>query len=409
MRKNKESKTYYFQYLLENKNTEDKVRVFSALSQIAEDEDKISRAEDYLTQILQEANSDSVAEAVGDLRFRLGRYDEAIEPFDQALSLTESEIKRMPLYAKIIISLLRQGKIPQAEVRMDIFSQSYKESSSYRAYMAEFFLEKGIAYIEEKEFDSAERALREVLQEYRDTVYAPHAEFEMGRLYLIINNIEDALKILTAMPEQYPHDPILAKVYLNLGVHYYQSKQFENALHAFKLAMENQDMPEIVPIAMKYLIQLYDSMRMFDSALYLTREYIHRFPRAEDILQKRIQIGHLYMKLNEYDRAIEVFRDVKRDCDSESEAEVQYLIGSCYNNMGLFQQAIFEFMKTKPSKLPWETTAIYNAGQAYMKLQQPDQARKLFQKVIQKEGSTSDWGRFARQKIQDIDNNKREK
>jgi len=407
--KNKESKTYYFQYLLENKNTEDKVRVFSALSQIAEGEGKISRAEDYLTQILREVNSDSVAEAVGDLRFRLGRYDEAIEPFDRALFLTESEGKRMPLSAKIIISLLRQGKIPQAEVRMNIFSQSYKDSSSYREHMAEFFLEKGIAYIEEKEFEFAERALREVLQEYRDTNYGPQAEFEMGRVNLIINKIEDALKILTEMPEQYPNHPILAKVYLNLGVHYYQSKQYENALHAFKLAMDNQDMPEIVPIAMKYLIQLYDSIRMFDSALHLTREYIRRFPRAEDILQKRIQIGNLYMKLNEYDRAIEVLREVKRDCDSESEAEVQYLIGSCYNSMGRFQQAIFEFMKTKPTKLPWETTALYNAGQAYMKLQQPDQARKLFQKVIRKEGSTSDWGRFARQKIQDIDNDKREK
>ena len=75
--------------------------------------------------------------------------------------------------------------------------------------------------------------------------------------------------------------------------------------------------------------------------------------------------------------------------------------------MGQFEQAIFEFMKvamlSKPTKLPWNTTALYEAGQAYIKLDKPRHAQKLFEKIVQKEGSTSDLGRIARQRIQEIE------
>ncbi len=405
----KKAKQAFFDYLRESASPQDRVRVFYALSALAEEEGRISRAEDYLSRLAGETASDTTAEALGHLRFRLEQYSAAVEAFDRALGLAQTDEHRASLSARIIVCQLRENQIPQAEVRINVFNQSYSRTPDFRQHQAEFLLEKGKAYVRRKDFDLALQSVQEVVQRYGNTKFRMEAELEMGRIYLITNRIEEALNILTEMPRRYPQHPMLAHVYLNLGDHYFRSQQYENALHAFKQTVElgQETDSDATPLGMRYLIRVYDSLRMYDAALHLTREYIRQYTDAEDILQKRVQIGLFYMKLNEYGRAIEVFRDVKKSADYETEAEIQYWIGSCFSSMGQFQQAVFEFMKvaylSKPTKLPWATTALYEAGQAYLKLEQPDQAKKLFEKIVQREGSASDMGRIARERIEEIE------
>jgi len=404
----KKAKQAYFDYLREGASPQDRVRVFYALSALAEEEGRISRAEDYLSRLVKETASDTTAEALGHLRFRLEQYSAAVEAFDRALGLTQTDEHRASLSARIIVCQLRENQIPQAEVRINVFNQSYSRTPDFRQHQAEFLLEKGKAYVRRKDFDLALQSVQEVVQRYGNTQFRMEAELEMGRIYLVTNRIEEALNILTEMPRRYPQHPMLAHVYLNLGDHYYRSQQYENALHAFKRTVElgRETDSDATPLGMRYLIRVYDSLRMYDAALHLTRDYIQRYPDAEDILQKRVQIGLFYMKLNEYGRAIEVFRDVKKAADYETEAEIQYWIGSCFSSMGQFQQAVFEFMRvaylSKPTKLPWATTALYEAGQAYLKLEQPDQAKKLFEQIVRREGGASDMGRIARERIEEI-------
>ncbi len=405
----KKAKFYYYKYGREYRDVKDRVFVFSALARIAEKEKRPSRAVEYLSQLVKTLPSDSTAEKLGCLYFRLGKYSDAIEAFKQALILSRSEAKKISLNARIIVSLLRQGKIPQADVRIQIFSRSFKKSPQFKEAMAEFALEKGLAYQKDKDFEKALKFFRMVVDKYKKTNYAPQAELEVGRTYLITNKVDKALDILTGMVSKYKNDSVLAKVYLNLGDHYFRSHQYDNAVRAFKLAMKDTSASDVVSLAMRYLIRVYDSIRMWDAALALTREYIRRFPHADDLLQKKVQIGTFYMDLKEYSRAVEYFREIKKEADPETEAEIQYWIGKCYYNMGQFDQAIFEFLKvnyiSKPTKLPWATTAMYEAGQAYLKLKKPQKARKLFRKIVIREGANSDLGRIARKRIEEIDAN----
>jgi tetratricopeptide (TPR) repeat protein len=406
LKEHKKAKQTYLRYLRENPNAEDRIIVFTVFSRIAEKEGMLARSEDYLSLVARETPSEEVVEELGEFRFRLGRYDDAVATFDQAIGITSIEEKQARLSARIIVSLLKMDKVPQAEVRMNVFEQTFKKIPDFEEYQAEFYLEKGRSRIRRKEFDPALEALREVTQKYDDTSFKPEAELETAKVFLITNKIEDALRILTEMPDRYPDHPILAQVYLNLGDHYFRSQQYENALRALRLSLEIPE-SDVVSVTMRYLIRVYDSLRMWDAAMSFTREYIRRFPDAEDVLQKRVQIGNFYMNLDEYGRAIEVFRDVKKEADAETEAEVQYWIGKCYSSMGNFEQSIFEFMKvaylSRPTKLPWDTTALYEAGQAYLRLEKPHQARKLFEQIVRREGGASDLGRIARQRIEEID------
>ncbi len=402
----KNAKSTFFELLKTDPSDGNRGKVFINLARMSEMEKDNIRAADYLKRAVQILPTDSSYQALGMYQFRLENYSDAITSFTRASELSTSKEHQAFLSSQIIISMLRQDQIPQAQVRMNVYEKTYKTDINIKDSMAEFAMEEGKAYFREKEFDSALESFERVISKYKKSTFAPEAEFEIGRTYLITNKIEKALNILTGIVEKYPSNPILAKVYVNLGDHYFRSQQFDNAMSAFKKVIDNYDDEENVQIAMRYLIRTYDSVRMWDAALALTRRYINRFPQADDVLQKWVQIGLFYMRLSSYPQAIQCFRDAQMDADAETDTEIQYWIAKCYNDMGDFEQAIFEFLKvkyiSKPTKLPWASTALYEAGMAYLKLDKTEEAVKLFEKVMQSEGATSDMGRIAKKRIEEI-------
>ncbi len=408
LRKYKEAKTLYMKLLSSSPEAVENILAMSSLARIAQEENHIARAIDYLNHIIDIAPSDSTYEQLGLLDYKIENYEQAVHNLDQALALANPEVEehRFDISSKIILALIRQGNTQQAEVRITNFEKIYRNNLQLKNALAEFLFEKGLIYTQRKEFNLALECFEEITDKYEETPSVPDAELEIGRIYLITNQIDQALNKLTQMVDQYQDHPVLAKVYLNLGDHYFRSNQYENALRSFRLSIQYDLNDEITSVAMRYLIRTYDFLRMWDAALSTTREYIHLYPDAEDVLEKRVQIGLFYMDLNEYVRAVEYLRDVKRDADFETEAEIQYWIGKCFYSMGQFEQAIFEYLKveylSKPTSLPWGTTALYEAGLAYTKIDKPAEAKKLFEKIVQKEGATSDLGRIARQRIEEL-------
>jgi tetratricopeptide (TPR) repeat protein len=404
----KNAKELYLKYGRENSHYKDNRQIYYNLARIAAKEGNLIRAINYLEDIVEEFPSDSIHQEIGIYLFETSQYDKAISSFQDALKYISDEESKLLLNKYIIISFLREDDILKADTKIKNLKKFFNRNSLYQEYMAEILLEKGLALIRDKEFDSAIELYENIIQRFKNTSFLPQAEFEIGRVYLITNKIEKALKILTTMPDRYPDHPILAKVYVNLGDHYYRSQQFENALTVFKTVINGNFDDNEIPVAMRYLIKVYDSIRMWDAALLIIRDYINRFPNAEDVLQKQVQIGIFYMNLKDYLHAIEYFRELKIDADSDTETEIQYWIGKCYYNLGQFENAIFEFLKvkyiSKPTKLPWAATALFEAGQLYLKIDKPIQAKKLFKQVVLSEGSTSDLGRIARKKIDDINN-----
>ncbi|MFO7889223.1 MAG: tetratricopeptide repeat protein, partial [bacterium] len=395
----------YLKYGKSVTSTKKKIKYYTALSTIAEQRSDTLRAIEYLRHLFKLEPSDTIAIALGDLYLKSARYDEAREVLNQGITHSNSESIKCHLSAKIIISLLKEKKIPQADVRIKIFDQSYKNVDDQEKYLNEFHLEKGKAYIDEKDFNAALKFLKKVedWDQYKQLI--PEAKFQIGRIYLITNKVEKALDILTYLTENYQDHPISFKVYLNLGYHYYRSQQYQNAIHALKTASSSPDM-NVRKTSLRILIKIYEENGLTDNALKVTREYINEYPNADDILQQKIKLGTLLMQLHEYDRAIEHLRSLKVYSDAESEARIQYWIAKSYYNMGRFRQSIFEFLKVKyfsqPTKLPWKTTAMYEASNAYIKLKEYDHARDLLEKIIQIEGTTSSMGRFAVEKLQEI-------
>ena len=387
----------------------DRFFVWTSLSRLADSEGKPEQARFFLQKILETQPSDSAYALLGLMQYRQGLNAEAVETLTKALETASPPASRAPLQSRIICAMFRLDRIQEGESRIRPFESQFKNLPNIRDLLCEIEMEKGRALVRKKSFEPALKSFKTV-QDQKRSPLAPEADLETGRVLLLMNKTEKGMELLSEMPDKYPKHPVLSRVYLNLGDQYYRLNQVENALAAFKKAAEDTADSEVSAVAVRYLIKIYEGLQMTDAAMALTRTYLRRYPTAEDALQKKIQIGIYYYELKEFDRAIDRFRSLKPEADSESDAEIQYWLGKCYADMGLFEQAILEYLKVKyvspPTQLPWASTALYEAGMGYLRLHRPSTARKMFEKIVASEGASSDLGRIARQRIADIDQGK---
>jgi len=119
-------------------------------------------------------------------------------------------------------------------------------------------------------------------------------------------------------------------------------------------------------------------------------------------------LAQTLLNLKEYNRAIEHFQRLLPFSDEHTEAEIQFYIGQCYREMGNFERASAEYLKvkylTKPSKLPWHVTALFEAGRCLLKIKETEAAKTVFKRIIKEQGSESNFGRFAQKQLDDLEN-----
>ena len=78
----KKAKSLYMQYGQEYTDSSDQIRFLLALAGIAENEKKSERAVDYLNRVIQLSPSDSTAESLALIYYRLGHYENAVSTYE---------------------------------------------------------------------------------------------------------------------------------------------------------------------------------------------------------------------------------------------------------------------------------------------------------------------------------------
>ncbi len=371
-----------------------------------------TKAVDYFQQLENTRAADGLLSKslvnLGDIFFQQEKYEEAKPYYSKALNEQQlSDVERAYVFAQEIVCLYKLGQIASADSKYEIYKKQFKDEKSRQAGIQ---LEKGDYFLKEKIFDQAEKIFKQVRSDFKNSSEGVKAEYLLGKLYFILNKNEEALEILTDLIKEETGNSILAEVYITLGNFYYlQAKQIENALLAYKNAIEQKDITEEnLKIGMHNLIKCYGDLQMWDKAIVLSREFLTKFPLADDAFEKKIQIGYYYYRLNEFDYAIQLFRKLLPEADIDNEPRIQFWIGECYFGSGQFQQAISEYLKivyfSKPAKLlsQYKVTAQYQAAIAYIKLGKLENARQLFQRIITEQGAESVFGKSAKEKLDEI-------
>ncbi len=343
-------------------------------------------------------------------KFRLADYHFDKEAFDLAQPIYLEAMNEQPESPRAkealrqwILCLYKTKNFARAEIEAKKFEELNKNE---RASIAELQYAAGESAVAAKDFVSAERIFRKLSKDYRDTPSGILGDYGLGKALLIQTKTEEALETLTEIPKRYPKHPFLHTVYLGLGDFYQAQQQWDNALTAFAQVAKDSLFDNNYRLAVRSLLDVYDRMGLKDRALALARHYVARFPEDAKALDLKLKVGLLLIDLAQFDDAVAHFKRLKPFVDATVEPEVQYYIGKSHMNAGRFELAIAELLRvkffSKPSKLPWDVIAMYDAATCYTRINNCGMAKKLFQQIVREQGAASDFGRFANTKVAEL-------
>ncbi len=396
------SRSYYHQYLARHRNGSHAADALYALGNVARSKGQTGLASSYFKQAALLETSGSATQDIADLLFQTEQYADAAKQYQQLSRQTDSLDQKKYFASRAIVATLRADKLTDAQTLMTEFEKTY---GADKAAQAEFTYERAGYYYRKLDYVTAGKLYKNVSDDFEDTRFGPYGHFYLGKILEVTNKLDDAAKKYTDIIKQYPNSDVLPRVSLSLGNMHFNAERYEDAIRHYQRITANPEKAgDILPFAMNNLIQAYQSTKLYDDAIRVTRNFIERFPNDESILDKKIKLGTLFTNAGYYDQAVLHFQSIMSDAGSSNEAEIRYNTGEAYYYKGDYQQAILEFLKvpylvSKEGKINWTATSLYMAGQSYEKMSKFDEAIGMYQQIIDRPGINATFKAGARKEI----------
>ncbi len=340
------------------------------------------------------------------LTFLKEQYSESEAAFLELLKSTSEEDSALYFSEMATVCLYRQDKLTAAKESAKNLYQRFKDRDDLDEVKARFYLEKGMSYDRMMNFDEARSQYETVLKSFKFTSWADDAKLAIGSSYIKENKFEDGIPILEQLREDYPNSDLIPDVQLSLGLAFARLEKYSEAVAALRQAWSDTSSRRAWLPAFASLADLYRRLNFTDALTRLNREYISRYPNAEDAIDRRMEIAQMFLQNRQWEDAVRQYRPLLPLADAEREAEIQFYIGEAYTGLGDYRTAILEYLKVpilgRKTKLDWGLTALYQSGNCYEKLGDSKGAERMYLQIIKQTGEASNYGRAARKKIDEL-------
>lgn len=357
-------------------------------------------APSYFRQAAALGGTETVTADIADMLFQTEQYDAASRAYARLAQPAGEPAVRSHLLSRAIVSMLRSDQVAEAEKLMGEYEKAFGKSDSSQA---EFGFERGMQAYRNQDYTTARRLFEKVAG--KDVPWGPRAAYYIAKILEVTGVPDEAAKRYESILQDSPGSDIVPRVLLSLGNMHFNAERFEQAIGFYRQIVDQGDRSgDVLPYAMSNLIEAYESTKLYDASLRITRDFIARYPNDETIVDKKIKIGVLYSKMGYYDQAVTQFQGLIGEAGSDLEAELRYDIGEAYYNKGDYQQAILEFLKVpylvfKQGKVNWTATSLYMAGQSYEKMSKFDEAVGMYQQIVERTGIDATFKAAAKKEI----------
>ncbi|MCH7818314.1 MAG: tetratricopeptide repeat protein [Candidatus Marinimicrobia bacterium] len=343
-------------------------------------------------------------EMLAELYFKDEDYTLARSEYEIAKDLLPDENSKK-FILKILSCYYREGKLIDAERVEAGFKSKYLNGATDEE-RALLLFERGSYYVRESQLPAAKRHFKEIIKNFAETDYGPLSGFELSLIAVKEDKKQDALDRLMKLEDDYPESYLITKVYLTIGQLFTSVQQYNNAIEYFKKTIDHPNSGESRETAYRNLVRVYEEAGLIDPALTTAQTYLEIYPNSKNLFSMKMKIGNLLMNVGDYDKAVEHWEALLPHAESESSAEILFWTGESYFNKGEYSRAITEYLKVsylgKPSKLDWSASAWWKAGNAYEELGEFSKSVLMYDRIIQEKGAVSDYGRYAKQRIESL-------
>jgi TolA-binding protein len=270
----------------------------------------------------------------------------------------------------------------------------------------------------EARFDGRDKMLQKdlktYLQEYPYTTFADEVNFMQGVLMVEKGHYKQSLKILEQVEAKVltrPHQTdysfyrgyaylmmqeyqrasvyfaLLAKSdsrYTTRGSYYYaycmyKMGQYDKALPAL-LQLENE--PAYAQTVPYYIVQIYYAQGNYEEVGVRAEQLLRDDPEGPNNGELHRILGEIYFHQNNYAAAAEHLRAYRTTANAQKEDLLRtdmYMLGAAEYELGEYAAAVQSLKQVKQQKDTISEAACLTMGNAYVQLNQPEQAKLSFQ------------------------------
>jgi TolA-binding protein len=227
------------------------------------------------------------------------------------------------------------------------------------------------------------------------------ASYLLGLAYLKRSRFAEAETLFARTIEADPYGDLAALASFKMGSSAYAQQQYGKAADAFHEAGERAGRTPLGADALYNRALSLEKKQDFAAARDAYQHFASEYPEHDDVTRALFKVGYCSQELGDNEAALEAYRRVLAYADPELAAEVQFWMGECYAAMGRGEDAAREFLKVAylyPDVGEWAPTAEFRAGMHYQEMGRDDEARAIFQRLVDRYGK-SRWGELARQRL----------
>jgi tetratricopeptide (TPR) repeat protein len=217
---------------------------------------------------------------------------------------------------------------------------------------------------------------------------------------------DESVAAAQAFFKDYPVSTWGPRLHLKLGNVLVRANRVSESLLHYQEAAETTVDSVTSFMALKNLGVSYQDLKRWREAERVWVQTLNRFPSSSFAPEAALNIARCKMEYGDYTGAIHAYEQAMPLLDTEAKARAFYWIGTSYERMGNYQEAVVQFLKVPYLASGgglWVVTAELKAAECYAKIERDDAAREIYNRVISRYGAGSNWGKLARKGLDSLD------
>ncbi len=345
---------------------------------------------------------------IGDIAFGMEDYRKASSSLDKLFAKSDQDIKSLSeqdgndYVLMAVISAYRIENRPKAEKLYKRFEKDI-ESDSKRE--AEAKLNEGIYYVN-MDAGKAESILGKLIKrDETPTDIKAKAYLWRGTAFIKHKKNDDAKTDLDKAI-QIGSTEVKKQANFKLGTLYFTTEDYQKALTSYFYVIEHDSTGTLAKDAARNFALVCKAIGEWEKAVSAYEIILERWGDQDMQAETLFDIGYCYYRDRKFRQSVETFQKAIPILENpEMKAEAQYWIGQSWFDDEEWESAITAWLRVSynyPGITQWAAVSELKSGEAYLMMRNTDKARLIFEKVVQKYGAGSDWGKEAAKKLKEM-------
>ncbi len=238
-----------------------------------------------------------------------------------------------------------------------------------------------------KKYDEAATLVEKVVADAGvDAKTKAVAQYRLGWCYSELSKPGKAAAAFAEFVTNHPSHELVPSAMYQAGVAGTAAGELKTAEALFKLLLSTYTRHDVVPVARLKLGEVQATSGSFEKSAATYQDFLTKHPENEFVYLAHFGVGWAMENQKKYDDARKSYARVIEGHNGPTAAKAQFHTGECYFAESKFKEAARELLKVDIvyAYPQWSSKALYEAGRAFEKLGQADDAKAQYMLCVKK-------------------------